>query len=288
VAEQERLTNKERRAKAREERKRKEAEAARKRKRNAIRNGLIGAVVFGLVTAVVLQAVLGGDASIDDPVLVSSSEVDDAEQAAGCETLVEREPLEEAGHFERNDAPPAELIYPEIRPTHSGPHTSQTFPPVPRGASEQIDEKTSTHNLEHGAVIVWYDPDQVDDDTVDEMGSWSEALNNSGFNQQGGALVYVSPYEDPGISSGQAIALRSWGTAVDCDEWDETVGNGFVARNYGTRGIGPEAGAFAGYPEGVLDISDEDAPEGEPEDVDQEVDEEHDTEGPLDDEGEQD
>ncbi len=279
MAEQERLTNKERRAKAREERKRKEAEAAQKRRRAAIRNGLVAAAVFGVVAAVVLQAVLGGDASLDEAVLVGSEDIEQAEQAAGCETFVEREPLEEAGHFERNQAPPADLIYPDIRPTHSGPHTSQTFPPVPRGASEQIDEKTSTHNLEHGAIIVWYDPEQVEDDTIDEMGAWAETLNNSGFNTQGGALIYVSPYEDPGISSGQAIALRAWGTAVDCDEWDETVGNGFVARHYGTRGIGPEAQIFATYPDGVLEISDEETPEAEPEDVD--TDESHETEDGL-------
>ena len=264
MAEKERLTNKERRARGREERKRKEAEAARKRRRNTIRNTAVGAVAFAVVAAVVLQAALGGDATIDDPVLVSTTELDDAQAAAGCAPLAEREPLDDSSHFERPDAPPGDLIYPDVRPTHSGPHTVQTLPPQPRGSSTQIDEKTSTHNLEHGAIIVWYDPDQVDEDTVEDMGEWAATLNASGFqSSQGGALVYVSPYQDPGISSGQAVALRAWGTAVDCDEWDETIGNGFVAQHYGNRGIGPEAPGFAPYPDDVLDITDEDVSEDE-------------------------
>ena len=271
MAERERMTNKERRAAAREERKRKEAEASRKRKRNAIRNGAIAAVVFGVVAAVVLQAVLGGPETIDDPILISSDEVSEATEAAGCEVLVERDPLPDSSHFEASSPPPADAIYPDIRPTHSGPHTVQTHPPISDGASNQIDEKTSTHNLEHGAIIVWYDPEQVDQDTADELGEWAASLNASGFGQDGGSIIFVSPYEDPGISSGQALAYRAWGTAMDCDEWDETVANGFVAEHYGTRGLGPEAPAFAPYPEGVLDFEDGAPEPAEPQDEDDEA-----------------
>lgn len=257
VAEQERLTKKQRREKARAQRQRQEQLAAQRRRRSALRNGLVTLGVVALAGLLVFQAFFVGDDGLDEAILVSSDEVAQAEQAAGCETLVEREPLEEAGHFDRAQTPPLDLIYPEIRPTHSGPHTPETVPPISGGAPSQIDEVTSTHNLEHGAIIVWYDPEQVDEDTADAMGDWARTLNDSGFRQdQGGTVIFVSPYEEPGISSGKAVGLRAWGTAVDCDEWDETVGNGFVAQHYGTRGIGPEA-AFGPYPDGVLEISDE-------------------------------
>jgi hypothetical protein len=263
VADQERLTNKQRRAKAREERSRRERERARQRKRDALRNSLIALVVFAVVGGLVYQAYFTGEPGLDDAILVSSDEIESAEQAAGCETLVERDPLPEAGHFDRNNAPPADLIYPEIRPTHSGPHTAETVPAITGGSPTQLDEMTLTHNLEHGAIVAWYDPAQVDEDTIDEMEEWSSLLNNNGFRNQGGAVIYVSPYEEPGISSGKAIALRAWGTAVDCDEWDETFANGFVAEHYGTRGIGPE-NAFGPYPSGVLEVSDRDVEESEP------------------------
>jgi hypothetical protein len=258
VAERERLTNKERRAQAREERKRREAEAAQKRKRGNLRNGLVVAGIVAVIGAVVLQAFLGGPTVIGDPILVNSEAVEDAEQAAGCEVLADREPLPDRSHFEASAAPAADAIYTGIRPTHSGPHTVQTHPVVSSGAGSQIDERSTTHNLEHGAIIAWYDPDQVDGSTAREMGSWSETLNANGFRyERGGVAIFVSPYEDPGISSGKAVALRAWGVAMDCDEWNEDVANAFVIENFGTRGIGPER-IMAPYPEDVLDYEDVD------------------------------
>ena len=267
MAERERLTKKERQERAREERRRKEAEAARKRQRDRLRNGVIATAIVAVVAAVALQAFLGGTTRLDDPVLVSSQEAEQALREAGCEVLAEREPLPERWHFEASQTPDLDTIY-ELRPTHSGPHTVQTHPIISDGASRQIDEASTTHNLEHGAIIAWYDPEQVESGTVGEMGAWAATLNASGFRiDRGGVAIFVSPYEDPGISSGKAIALRAWGTAVDCDTWDETAANAFVIENYGTHGIGPER-MLAPYPADVLafedrEITDSDAPIGD-------------------------
>jgi hypothetical protein len=256
VAERERLTNKERRALAREERKRKEAEAAAQRKRKSLRNGLVTALIVGIVAAVVLQAFLGGPESLGDTVLVSSTEAEDARAAAGCEVLADREPDPDRSHFAANAAPAADSIYTGIRPPHSGSHTESVHPIVADGASSQLDERSLTHNLEHGAIIAWYDPEQVDRGTAAEMGDWAGTLNANGFRvDRGGTAIFVAPYEEPGISSGKAIAFRAWGTAMDCDEWDETVAHAFVIENYGTHGIGPER-IIAPYPTEVLDYAD--------------------------------
>jgi hypothetical protein len=257
VAERERLTNKERRAQAREERKRKEAEAAKKRKRNQLRNGVITFGVVGVVAAVVIQAFTGGPARIDAAILVASADAEDARQAAGCEVLVDREPLPDRSHFPSNASPDPDSIYEDIRPTHSGPH-SEGVHPVTAASNRQIDEVTSTHNLEHGSIIVWWDPDQVDGSTASAIGGWAETLNANGFRRDAGGIGILSaPFEDPGISSGKAVAFRAWGTAMDCDEWDETVAHAFVIENYGTHGIGPERLA-APYPADVLAFEDRD------------------------------
>lgn len=272
MADEQRLTKKERRARAREERKRQEAEAARKRRLAMLRNGAITVVAVVLVTLVILQATTGGPDTIEDPILISAAEVDEARAAAGCEVLAEREPVEEASHLEREQiAQMADTAYP-VRPTHSGPHVVQPHPDVLGGASSQIDEFSSTHNLEHGGIIAWYDPEQVDGDTVGEMEDWAQRLNASGFDGSGGAVIFVSPYEDPGFSSGKAIGFRAWGTAIDCDEWDETVADGFAAEFYGTNGGAPEAGNFAPHP-GTIQLRDDapddaDAGDGESDDAD--------------------
>jgi hypothetical protein len=269
VAERERLTNKERRAQAREERKRQEAEAAQKKKRGQLRNGLITVAIVLVVGAVLLQAFTGGP-DTDLEVELVSTEVEDARAAAGCEMIAEGEPLEDRSHVESSDQVDPNTSYTATRPTHSGPHTVGVHP-ITAGASSQIDEIASTHNLEHGSIIAWWDPDQVDGAVSSDMGDWAETLNANGFRRdQAGVGIMTAPYEDPGIESGKAIAFRAWGTAMDCDEWDEDVAHAFVLDHFGTHGIGPER-TLAPFPDGVItsdvdvgDTTEEEAPTDQP------------------------
>lgn len=278
MAERERLTNKERRAKARDERKRKEAEKAAKHKRDQLKTGLITFVVVGVVAAVLIQAFVGGTPSLEDAIVVSAEEVDDRRDAAGCALLTDRAPLPDRGHIDANQAPNLDSVYTDTRPTHSGPHTPGTHP-VTAGADSQISEFATTHNLEHGSVIVWYDPEAIDGGTASEIGDWAGLLNENGFRRsQAGVGILSAPFEDPGIGTDKAIAFRAWGTAMDCDTWDEEVAHAFVLDNFGTHGIGPERTA-APFPNEALayddrdieDTSEEEAPTGGDEPVEGEL-----------------
>jgi len=257
VAEREKIPNKQRRALAREERRRAEAEAVQRKQTRNWRTGLVSFVVVGVIAAVVFQAFAGGPASIEDAILLSSTEVEAAREAAGCEVLAERAPLPDRSHFENSTQVDPETVYTDTRPTHSGPHTVGVHPITP-AATRQIDEVSSTHNLEHGTVIAWWDPERTDSATAGQIGTWASTLNANGFRRDAsGVGIITSPYEDPGIDSGKAIALRAWGTAMDCDTWDETVANAFVLDHFGTHGIGPER-TIAPFPEGVLAYEDRD------------------------------
>jgi len=259
VAEQERLTNKERREQARAERKRQEAEAAKKKKTGNLRNGVITFAIVAVVAAVLLQAFTGGPASLEGEIELVAADVEEARDAAGCEILTEEDPLADRSHFDNaNQVNPA-TMYTDTRPTHSGPHTAGVHPITP-AASNQIDEVIATHNLEHGSIIVWYDPEQASGDSGD-IGEWAEQLNDNGFSRaQAGVGILSSPYEDPGIESGKAIAFRAWGTAMDCDSWDRDVAYSFVIDHFGVNGIGPER-TLAPFPEGVLVYTDRDISE---------------------------
>ncbi|MCC5947663.1 MAG: DUF3105 domain-containing protein [Nitriliruptoraceae bacterium] len=257
MAEQERLTNKERRERARAERKQQEAEAAKKKQRGNMRNGLITFAIVAVVAAVLLQALTGGPESLDGRIELTTSEAAEARDAAGCEMLTEESPLPDRSHVENPSQVNPDQAYTDTRPTHSGPHTAGIHAVIP-DANNQINEVSSTHNLEHGTVIVWYDPDQAAGDASD-MGVWAEQLNDNGFlRAQAGVGIMTSPYDDPGIASGKAIAFRAWGTAMDCDEWDRDVANSFVIDHFGTRGIGPER-TLAQFPDDVLGYSDADS-----------------------------
>ena len=267
MAERERLTNKERREQARAERKRREAEAQQARKRGAWRNGLITFVIVAVVAAVVLQAFTGRPDTIDDTILVSATAVEDARDAAGCDYLALEAPLEDRTHVDNPNQINPDVEYTDTRPTHSGPHTGSVHP-VTSAASSQIDEVSTTHNLEHGSIIVWWDPDQADSSDVSALGDWAEELNANGFRRSdAGVGIMSSPYEDPGIASGKAYAFRAWGAAMDCDTWDEEVAYAFVLDHFGTNGIAPEQ-TLAGFPTEVLQYDDGDADDGDTDDGD--------------------
>lgn len=250
MAEEERLTKAERRKRKREQRKREEAEQARRERRRTIITGLTSVVVVGLVGLVVWQALAGGSDEIEEAVELSATQVTDAREAAGCEVVDQRTQFAR-DHFDSEAAaPPPDRLY-AVRPSHGGSHTGSTHPLVD-SSSSQLSELSTTHNLEHGAVTVWYDPEMVSGDTVGAMEAWSERLNDSGFaSQRGAAGVFVAPFTDPGLTDGTGVAMRAWGIAIDCDSWNETAANGFVLQYFGTHGIAPEA-SLGPFPEGTL------------------------------------
>lgn len=153
-------------------------------------------------------------------------------------------------HFQAGDptAPPPEELYLNGRPTASGPHYANFAPVTNQVAASQLDERAITHNLEHGAVAIWFDPEQVLPEDIEQMEALITELHASGFAQPDvGAGVFASPYTDPGIDSGAAVALRAWGAAIDCDTWDADTARQFTTAHYGSNGTAPE-GQLAPHP----------------------------------------
>lgn len=164
---------------------------------------------------------------------------------AGSCTTLDVEVLPSVEHFQAGDpaTPTAEEVYTAGRPTASGPHYAN-FAPVGDGvAPSQLDERATTHNLEHGAIVIWFDPGQLDAQQIEQIDATVAELHDDGFAEHSaGAGVLASPFTDPGIDSGAAVALRAWGTAFDCGAWDTEVARQFVIDNYGTNGTAPEGG----------------------------------------------
>lgn len=251
MSDRERLTKAERREIARRERREKEQAEAKAQTRRRI------------LSAVTAVAAIAGVAALfwftreTDPVVgeitISESAAEQALQAAGCETV----PATTTGNAEHlsEPAPPAEQLYQNL-PTASGPH----LPIVsPVGAfDDPLDERITTHNLEHGAIVVWHEPGYAEAGAIRD---WVEDRNDAGFSRESGAGLIAAPYER-GIAPGKNVALRAWGQAVNCAEFDQTVADAFVIRYFGSHGQAPEA-FFGEYPEGVLTF--EGGGEGEPE-----------------------
>ena len=256
MAEQERKTKAERREEKRQRRMEEEAAAEAAARRQTFRNGAIAVALVLVLGGLGWLAVDNQSPTIGEAITVSQEEIDAAREASGCEVL-EVTPIDSREHLDPATAPPEEALYTQGRPTATGPHYVNPGPIFSGVRDEQLDERATTHNLEHGSVIIWFDPEQVDDQAVDEIDALVASLNDAGFaSNQGRAGILASPFTDPGIDSGKAIAIRSWGQAMDCEEWDEDYAHGWIAEHFGTRGPAPEA-ALGQYPEDVLEISDE-------------------------------
>ena len=259
MAEEERKTKAERRAEARAERKRKEEEAAQAQKRASIRNAVIAVAVvavIALVSVPALSNLIGGDG---EGVVVSQAQALEARESAECEMVVENEPLESREHLDPQTAPPADALYSAspVRPTTSGPHFQNQSGAVSGVPNQPLDERQLTHNMEHGALVVWFDPEQVDESTVADMEQWLQSRLDMGYQSQAGGNVFVSPY------SGQMsapIAMRMWGFALDCQEWNSTVADSMLIDYYGTHGFAPERN-LSPYPDGALTYGSDDGSE---------------------------
>lgn len=264
MAEEERKTKAERREEKRQRRQAEEAEREQAQRRQTIRNGAVALTLVLVLGGLTFLAVGNIDSEVPEGgITVASAEIEEAQDAAGCEVL-QIEPVGSNQHVEPAEAPPADVLYTQGRPTATGPHYTNPGPIFSGVRDEQLDERATTHNMEHGSVIIWFDPEQVSSDEVDEIDDLVSSLNDSGFaDNNGRAGILASPFTDPGIDSGAAIAIRSWAQGMDCDSWDVDYAYGWIAENFGSRGPAPEA-AIGQYPTGVLEISDE-APAGDDE-----------------------
>lgn len=248
MAEKQRVPNAERRRLAREQRKQQQAEAAKRASRQRIISSVAVGVAGAVVAALLVTALSGGDTPGTEPIVLGRDEVSAARTAAGCEVVAEGPDASPATHYEAATSPPADQLYDDPRPTNSGSHFAVQHPIIRRLPDNQLEERALTHNLEHGAVIAWYDPQKLDNAPVADMEDWAQGLMAAGFiAERAGTGIFLSPYVDPGITSGKAVAYRAWGYSLDCDAWDPTVANSVVLDHFGSNGTAPE-GSFAPFP----------------------------------------
>ena len=164
--------------------------------------------VYGAVVAIVLIS-LGGWLLLElrdpaPPAVSSSAELAEA----GC-TAGTRQPDLGGGHLGPeemvNSAP--SLIYPD-QPPSSGPHVGQV---VSSGVFDVvIDPRITTHNLEHGYVVIWYDVDTSPADLA-ALRAWADA----GLTSDHPKLVVAEyPIRLPNEAD---VVLTAWFQRQACD-----------------------------------------------------------------------
>jgi|KBSSwiStaDraftv2_1062776.scaffolds.fasta_scaffold341687_2 hypothetical protein len=119
--------------------------------------------------------------------------------------------------------PGQSYTYPD-HPATSGYHDPSPLPIPPRVYTEPINETNAVHNLEHGAVIMYYrqaGDDALPQDVVDRLAT----IANGGHN------TILAPYSP--LPDGTALALAAWNKLQTCPSTTTaaqaaTIANGFI------------------------------------------------------------
>lgn len=217
----------ERKEEARKERERRIRQAKRRqRNRRLIRWGIAGAAALGITAFVVVQMQQGRE---------QAARAAQAAERVGCGDL-EVDPNHDDPASQSHQPPFAEGTG-GVPVTH-GPH-SNALGPEPKVYDQPILEANSTHNLEHGYVLVFYSNEgelALDDDVRSELEDLVQSEEE----------VLMAPYE--GLAS--SLALVSWGGLQTCDipaDADAgdvvTVAESYIEENKNS-GRAPEAAAI--------------------------------------------
>lgn len=196
------------------------------------------------LTGLALATVLSTAACAGEPAVPQAERSASAASDVGCELRAEGFDGD-ASHVELAEAPPADELY-DDRPAIGGPHTPEW---LPAGVFDgPVEERSAVHNLEHGAVAIWYDAD-APDDQVAALEAWAQERNDAGlFDERTGAGLLVAPWED---ALDAPFAVRAWGVAADCEAFDTAFADVFLLDHFGTAGVAPE-GSLGSDPADVV------------------------------------
>ena len=208
------LEEKQRRRLAEEKKKAEQKRA--QRRRNLLTTGVALVVAAGVVW-LVLADTSRNEGNRQAGALANGVSRDEA----GCGDVQSAEP-QEAEHIAEGD----EHEPYNTNPPTSGPHYGSPLAPIDTGFySEQIEAEKVIHNLEHGQIVIYYNPD-APQDTIDDIEQLTE--------QEEEATVAV-PWAE--IEEPSQFVLAAWGNLQECVQASQEVVDEF---RIDFQGQGPE------------------------------------------------
>jgi hypothetical protein len=125
---------------------------------------------------------------------------------------------------------PVERVAYDHFPPSGGPHDSVWADCTGTAYKSAVRNENMVHSLEHGAVWIAYNPDKVDQPSVDRLKARVE----------GKPYTMLSPY--PGLDS--PISMQSWGHQLKLDRADDPRIDQFItALRQNPNNVYPEVGA---------------------------------------------
>jgi len=123
-------------------------------------------------------------------------------------------------------------------PATSGPHWDPSGVAAWGAYDTPQNESQLVHNLEHGGIVIWYDPDALDADQVAELTSFVEGQVASGIS--GRFKFILSPWA--GEDFGGVVAVTAWRHLLVLDAFDMAAVRTFADANYLRHAPEPNGG----------------------------------------------
>ncbi|MEU5693599.1 DUF3105 domain-containing protein [Actinosynnema sp. NPDC020468] len=124
---------------------------------------------------------------------------------------------------------PTQRVAYDLTPPYGGPHDSTWASCMGVVYTKAVRTENMVHSLEHGAVWIAYNPDQVSGEALDKLKSRAD----------GQQFTMLSPY--PGLD--KPISLQSWGHQLKVDSADDERIDQFVKSLRRNQYTYPEVGA---------------------------------------------
>jgi hypothetical protein len=236
----------------RKEEARRQREVVRRKmaRRRVVRRGGVVSVAVVVVGLVAFFAIRSNKPATANPAQRRLlQQAPRAAAAAGCGAIQTVGPYQGAGNNQDNDRahitgqPPPLSSY-RTTPPASGPHNPT---PLDAGVYQNPPDIYMTiHSLEHGAVIVWYNPSTASTSELTRIQSWFRQPQDSDH-------VIVAPYNYPDqetagqLPAGKQMVLVAWHRMQVCNQVSLPVAFSFywnlgAAPNHPYKGEAPEAG----------------------------------------------
>ena len=122
-------------------------------------------------------------------------------------------------------------------PGTSGPHW--TTPAAWGVYTTPQNESQLIHNLEHGGIVIWYDPETLDEAEVAELTSYVETQNASGIS---GRFKFILTPWGGTQELGGAVAVTAWRNILTLEAFDMEAIRAFADENYLRHAPEPNGG----------------------------------------------
>jgi len=186
-------------------------------------------IALGVVVVVIGLVLIARAAGVFEPPAASNIDPASSQYDVAGRTIGEHK--EDAGNAH---VPSAQKVdYPSLPPT-SGQHWAAPVAPAPWGVKTAwLPWEVTTHNLEHGGIVILYASD-LSTDQVNTLRGVIRQLNTTGF-----AKIVPEPW--PAMPKESKVILTAWNWVLKLPTLDQTQIIKFTRAHHGGAGEAPES-----------------------------------------------